>query len=144
MKKNSFNDSFPQPDADKAGDFVDAIGALNKKENFDELPPIFPTQASLEDSSGKDDVPALKLNKKHLKAKYARFNLENEEDIERLENINNRVFTDGWVMGREEWVHTKSGSTYVIVKYIENHSPKKKAKEAVAKAVASKTQYENI
>lgn len=61
-----------------------------------------------------------------LKAKYDRFDMCDPDDIKRLEKVNNSILQDGWLLAREEWVRTKDGGTFVIVKYMESKKVKKK------------------
>ncbi len=113
---------FSSAAGDKGGDFVDAIGEAAKKERvYEEIPPLFPTQAMPADKPidhmGKEDAQTL-IIPTNYDARYQRFDMADDQHREELEEINNHILRDGWLMAREEWNHTKEGSTYSIIKYL--------------------------
>lgn len=110
-------------------DFEKALAQLNAMEPRD-LPPLHPDQLLAEAGRG-GQMPAAKLAGQ-FEAKYKKFCLDNEENVKELEEINNHILNDGWLPAREEWLHTKSGTSFVVLKYLvpkEKPKPKKKAKE---------------
>lgn len=114
--------AFGSSAADKGSDFVDAISQAAKADRvYEEIPPTFPT-ASMPADKPIDHIEQERannaLNPENFEAHYGRFDMADMEEVEQLEEINNHVLRDGWVMAREEWVHTKEGSSFVIVKYL--------------------------
>jgi len=111
-------------------DFANALAQLNATTPRD-LPPMHPDQLLAEAGRG-GQMPAAKMPNKY-EAKYRKFDLGDEEDVKELEEISNHILNDGWLPGREEWLHMpKTGTSYVILKYLvpqEKSKPKKKAKE---------------
>jgi len=132
-----FREAFGSPSADRRNDFVDAIGAaINATDRAqpEEIPPLFPTPDRIQDRgptlpTDPTEDASSGVDPQQLEAKYQRFDLADPLDVEQLENINNRILKEGWLHAREEWVHTKSGSTYVILKYLINHKKKRVAQE---------------
>lgn len=128
-----FKDAFGSTSSDHKRDFVDAIGRAieGDRERPEQLPPLFPVPDRIRDRDDEedpfarsaDDQPSVDPNK--LEAKYERFDLSDVTDVARLEKVNNSVLREGWLLAREEWVHTKDGSTFVILKYLVNNTPKK-------------------
>lgn len=130
-----FKSAFGSPGADHRNDFIDAIQEAmdaDARSRPEELPPLFPTPARIQDRD--PDLPTdepettSQLDSSQLEAKYQRFDLSDPLDVERLEGVNNKVLKEGWLLAREEWVHTKNGGSYVILKYLINHKPKQTKK----------------
>jgi len=132
LAETVFKDAFGSASSDHKRDFVDAIGRAveGDRERPEQLPPLFPVPDRIRDRDEEDpltrdvdDRPTVDPNK--LEAKYERFDLSDAEDVARLEKVNNNAMREGWLLAREEWVHTKDGSTFVILKYLINNTPKK-------------------
>ncbi len=140
-----YKNAFPGAAGDKSKDFVDAISEMNfgARDSPEEIPPLFPQPDRIQDRPIGEEAPdpdRNMLKPKDLTAKYARFDMAEPDDIRRLEQINNRILKEGWIMAREEWVHTKDGSTFVLVKYLESHHKKAKpddASDATAEATTN-------
>jgi len=121
-------------------DFMRALQAANNAEGEAPesvgLPAIFPsTREEIEDRV-LEEVPPLKekgipsmveTSAKDFKARYKRFDIADPVDVDELEKINNHIMQDGWLPGREEWIHTRDGGTYVVLKWLERVTPLKKA-----------------
>ena len=122
-------------------DFQRALAALNATEPRD-LPPMHPDQLLNEAGRG-GQMPAAQISQKKYDAKYKKFSLDNVSDVEELEEITNHILNDGWIPGREEWLHMpKTGTSYVILKYLipkEKPVAKKKAKEPVRHSAKPKS-----
>lgn len=126
-----FKQAFPGQGSDKSSDFVDVIQEANygSRELPEEIPELFPVPDRIQDRPIGEAAPEPDRNlikPRQLKAKYDRFDMCDPDDIRRLEKINNSILQDGWLLAREEWVHTKDGGTFVIVKYLESKKVKKK------------------
>lgn len=135
-----FKEAFGSASGDRKSDFVNALGHLmGDRENPEQIPPLFPVPERIVDHTEEDPLTrgAEKqqgVDPNKFEAKYERFDLSDPTDIARLEKVNNNVMREGWLLAREEWVHTKDGSTFVILKYLINNTPKKtKLKPAQAK-----------
>ena len=144
---NANNDMFPlkpgKPKvADPTTDFTRALNAANNPDGVAPesvgLPAIFPgSQEEIEDKEERvlEEVPAPKdksgppslveTGAKDFKARYKRFDLSDDNDVDELEKINNHIMQDGWLPGREEWIHTRDGGTYVVLKWLERITPLK-------------------
>lgn len=125
-----FKNAFPGQGADRSKDFIDVIQEMNSgsREAPEEIPPLFPQPERIKDRPSGEEAPEPDrdlIKPRQLTAKYDRFDLGKPDDITRLEGVNNRILKDGWLLAREEWVHTKNGGTFVILKYLET-APKKK------------------
>ena len=142
---NQNNDAFPlkpgKPKvADPTTDFTRALQAANNPDGAAPetvgLPAIFPnSQEEIEDKvleevpppKDKSGPPSLvETSAKDFKARYKRFDLSDQQDVDELEKINNHIMQDGWLPGREEWIHTRDGGTYVVLKWLERTKPLKK------------------
>ena len=147
---NGNGDAFPLQTgkpraADPTSDFARALEAANTTEAPEVvgLPAIFP--GSLDKIQDKEEPEAheheevplpkeqgmpsmVKAGAKDFIAKYRRFNLDDPLDVQELEKINNHIMQDGWLPGREEWIHTRDGGTYVVLKWLERTTPLKKPK----------------
>lgn len=109
-------------------DFAAALDQLNSIEPRD-LPPLHPDQLLKEAGRG-GQMPSAKLAGQ-FEAKYKKLCVDDEEQVKELEEINNHILNDGWLPAREEWVHAKSGVSYVVLKYlVPKEKAKKKAKES--------------
>jgi hypothetical protein len=134
-----FKDAFPAG-GDRSKDFVEVIQTTNSgsRDFPEEIPPIFPQPERIKDRPIGEPAPDPNrdlLQKKDLTAKYARFNMGDPDDVRRLEDINNKVLKEGWMLAREEWVHTKDGKTFVLLKYLE--SKPKKTKQPTTKTTTN-------
>jgi len=128
-----FKDAFGSGKTDHRNDFVDAIQeAMNfdSRNHPEELPPLFPTPSRIQDRDPTLPTDAQETQSQFdsslLEAKYQRFDLSDPLDVKCLEEVNNKVLKQGWLLAREEWVHTKNGGSYVILKYLVNHKQKDK------------------
>ena len=143
---NANNDAFPlkagKPKlVDPTTDFTRALESANATDEAPEdvgLPAIFPgTKEEIEDKERvHEEVPAPKekgppslveTSAKDFVARYKRFDLADSSDVDELEKINNHIMQDGWLPGREEWIHTRDGGTYVVLKWLERIKPLKKS-----------------
>lgn len=124
---------------DPTTDFARALQAANNAEGAAPeavgLPAIFPgTREEVEDCI-REEVPPPKrkstpslveTSAKDFRARYQRFDIADPDDVAELEKINNHIMQDGWLPGREEWIHTRDGGTYVVLKWLERVTPLKK------------------
>lgn len=126
-----FKEAFGSDGGDRKGDFVNALGRLmGDREHPEQIPPLFPVPERIVDREEEDPLARgaeeqQNVDPNKLEAKYERFDLSDSTDVARLERVNNSVMREGWLLAREEWVHTKDGSTFVILKYLINNTPKK-------------------
>jgi len=131
----------------KANDFANSINNMKGEPEkvFEELPPLYPTPDRIEDRPlGEEREPDIASlisapDPEDFEARIERLNLADPVDVKRLEQINNHVLKDKWVLSREEWVHTKDGDTFAVVKYLE-YKPKKKKKAPKKDASSSKSE----
>jgi hypothetical protein len=127
-----------------ADDFFDAIGTANDPENLREIPALHPAARSAfppgkwrnvaKEEEGRTAPGAenqlFEQPKGKFKARFGRFDLNDDTQRAELEEIENSCLTPGknWILAREEWYNTKDGDTYVVVKYLE-FIPEKKTKK---------------
>ena len=117
-------------------DFEKALAQLNAQPPR-ELPPSHPDQL-LKNAGRGGQMPAAKLAG-HYESRYKKFSMGDEKQVAELEDINNHILNDGWLPGREEWIHTKEGATYIILKYlVPKDLPKKPPKDEPKKKPAPK------
>lgn len=115
-----------------AKDFVEAIQEDQTQQAKPRgLPPMHPKEkgdwvnlAEDEEFQAMMSTPdnnLLQLPKRNLKAHYRKFNIDNEDQREKLEHIQNMCITpgSGWILGREEWATDSEGNTHIVVKYLE-------------------------
>jgi len=133
---------------DPTTDFERALQESNVEEAPPEsvgLPAIFPGSREKVEEREHEEVSKPEEekvpHKKDYRAKYRRFDLSDPDDVAELEKVNNHIMNDGWLPGREEWIHTRDGGTYVVLKWLEcDKVPKKRTAEqeefdAVAKTL---------
>jgi len=154
---NANNDMFPlkpgKPgkNADPTSDFARALEEANNAEGTAPdsvgLPAIFPgSREEIEDKPDLEELGEKVLEEvglpkekgmpsmiqsgaKDFVARYKRFDIGDPVDVAELEKINNHIMQDGWLPGREEWIHTRDGGTYVVLKWLERTTPLKKKDE---------------
>jgi len=130
--------------SDPTHGFMRALDSANREggPGGSELPNIFPRSVesveekvveTIDGIPKKEDVPSLAMSN-NFTAKYARFNMDDPLDVSKLEAINNHIMKDGWLPAREEWVHTKDGGTFVILKYLERVKSEKENPEEKAES----------
>lgn len=123
---------------DPTTDFTRALESANASDEPPEvvgLPGIFPgTKEEIEERVHEEVPPPeekgppslVETSAKDFVARYKRFDLADPADVTELETVNNHIMQDGWLPGREEWIHTRDGGTYVILKWLERTKPLKK------------------
>lgn len=117
--------------ADPTLDFAHALKKANAEMAPEEvgLPGIFPESREHEEIPAPEkekSPPSAEMDTKDYHAKYRRFDLADPADITKLEKINDHIMHDGWLPGREEWIHTRDGGTYVVLKWLECTKSKRK------------------
>ncbi len=139
-EKNRIGGSFPleqgKPKAeDPTTDFTRALAAANNTESEAPeavgLPAIFPESHEAIEERVHEEVPppeekGVEFTAEAFVARYRRFDLADPIDTADLEKINNHIMHDGWLPSREEWIHTRDGGTYVVLKWLERVKPLKK------------------
>lgn len=116
-------------DENRATDFANALNQETERGQEPRgIPPLHPKERekwvdlSQEEGAppGMPDHNLFQLPKRKLRACYRRFDLSEEAHIEELEEIQALCLAgNGYVLAREEWVTTKEGDTFAIVKYLE-------------------------
>jgi hypothetical protein len=125
--------------SDPTTDFNRALEAANNPEGAAPetagFPALFPTKREDVEERVHEEVPPpgekgipslVETQADNYKARYRRFDLADDKDVADLEEINNHIMKDGWLPGREEWLHTRDGGTYVVLKWLERTKPLKK------------------
>lgn len=118
-----------------ADDFAGAIEGVQGGNVPRDLPALHPKErekwidlAEEEPLPGVTDRNLLQLPKRKLKSRLRRFCVGNDDEVEEYEKIQDHCLEGkGWILAREEWVHDKSGETFIIVKYLEPQEDKKEA-----------------
>lgn len=107
----------------RAGDFANSLNDAAEviRKDARRLPPLHPTPGELVDIS-KEEEDSQKMQTlftaKKFKAKYGYFDVSDEEQREKLEEIMTHILQDGWLQAREEMTITKDGSAIVVLKYL--------------------------
>lgn len=109
--------------ANKANDFVDAINDAARKESLfvEEIPPPFPEynlSAKERNNTDPRQTPSMDFDPKDWKSHYVRYDMGDPDDVALAEEVNDGVFEGTHIVAREEWVHTKEGSSFILMKYL--------------------------
>lgn len=117
------------PNDNVASDFADALNQQTEQgQSSRGLPALHPKEREKwVDLSKEEGAPAgmpdhnlFQLPKRKLRACYRRFNLADPDHIQELEEIQALCLTgNGYMLAREEWINTKDGDTFAIIKYLE-------------------------
>lgn len=100
-------------------DFVDAVSEVMRQEGVDGLS-LFPAAEDLiVDPTKPRTTPEEKDPFANYFAHYHKFDMDHPGDIVEMELIVNHILHDKWILAREEWLHTKEGSTFVVLKWLQ-------------------------